>query len=131
MDVLIQVSSGYLDTIIPSLIIASRLKNEGTDVAVLFQWRALVTYSEKKFEYSPSIAKYAATIGGCEKKIGLPLDPMDFLKRTRAAGIPIYSFAVEAELSGIKEKVPPEIQLIDEEGLTKLILEVKKVVSGF
>ena len=29
MDVLIQINSGYLDTIIPSLIIASRLKSEG------------------------------------------------------------------------------------------------------
>lgn len=131
MDILIQIGSGYLDTIIPSLIIASRLKSEGTDVAVLFQWRALVAYSEKKFEYSPSIAKYAVTIGEGEKKIELPLDPMDFLKKTRAAGISVYSFALEATLSGITEKVPPEIQLIDEEVLTKLLLEAKKVVSGF
>jgi hypothetical protein len=113
------------------LILASRLKSEGTEVAVLFQWRALVEYSEKKFEYSPSIAKYAAAIGESEKKTGPPLDPTDFLKRIGAAGIPVYSFAVEAALSGITEKVPPEIQLIDEEGLTKLLLEAKKIVSGF
>jgi hypothetical protein len=110
---------------------ASRLKSERTEVAVLLQWRALVAYSEKKFEYSPSIAKYAAAIGESEKKMRLPLHPVDFLKRIRAAGIPAYSFAVEVALSGITEKVPPEIQLIDEEGLTKLLLEAKKVVSGF
>jgi hypothetical protein len=61
----------------------------------------------------------------------LPLDPVDFLKRIRAAGIHVYSFAVGAALSAITEKVPPEIQLIDKEGLTKLLLEAKKVVSGF
>lgn len=106
MDILIQISSGYLDTIIPSLIMASRLKSEGTDVTVLFQWRALVAYSEKKFEYSPTIAKYAATIGEGEKRIGVPLNPMDFLKRVRDAGIPVYSFVLEAELSDITKKVP-------------------------
>jgi hypothetical protein len=56
---------------------------------------------------------------------------MDCTKRTRAAGIPVYSFAFEATLSGITKKVPPEIQMIDEEGLTKLLLDAKKVVSGF
>jgi hypothetical protein len=30
-------------------------------------------------------------------------------ERTWAAEIPVYSFAVEAELSSITEKVPPEI----------------------
>ena len=131
MDILIQVSSGYVDTIMPSLIMASKLKSEGTDVTVFFEWRALVAFAENKFEYSSSVAKYAATIEENARKMGVPIDPMYLLKGAKAAGIPIYGCAVEAVLAGITEQVPPEIQLMEEQDLSKPLLEAKKVVSGF
>ncbi len=131
MDILIQVSSGNLETIIPSLIMASKLKSEGSDVVVFFEWRALVAFAEKKFNFSSTVARYATTIDENAKKMGLPTNPMDLLKGAKAAGVPIYGCAVEAALSGITEKVPPEIQLMEEPDLTKPLLEAKKVVSGF
>jgi hypothetical protein len=38
---------------------ASKLKKEGEDVVIFFDWRALVAFAEKKFEFSPSVAKYS------------------------------------------------------------------------
>ncbi len=131
MDILIQVSSGNLETIIPSLIMASKLKSEGADVVVFCEWKALVAFVEKKFEFSSSVARYAATIKENARKMGLPIDPMDLLKGAKAAGVPVYGCAVEAALSGITEDVPSEIQLMEEPDLAKPLLEAKKIVGGF
>jgi hypothetical protein len=38
------------------------LKSEEADVVVFFEWRALVAFAEKKFEYSPLLSKYATAI---------------------------------------------------------------------
>lgn len=130
MDMLIQVSSGWIDTIMPSLLMASKLKKEGGDVVIFFEWRALVAFAEKKFEFSPSVAKYAATIFENTKKMGFPTDLMDLLKAAKADGIPIYGCAVEAALTGITEKIPPEIELMPYEDLSKPF-EAKKIVGGF
>ncbi|MFZ2071153.1 MAG: hypothetical protein WAV32_06115 [Halobacteriota archaeon] len=130
MDILIDVNSGDKDTLIPSLIMASKLKSEGVDVVVFLEWRALVAFVEKNFEYSSPVAKYAATIEENAKKMGLPTDPTDLLKGAKAAGVPIYACAVEAALTGITEKVPPEIQLMEEADLTKPLIEAKKIVGG-
>lgn len=61
--------------------------------------------------------------------MGLPVDPMDLLKGTKAAGVPIYACAVEAVLTGITEKVPPEIELMEEADLTKPLIEAKKIAG--
>jgi hypothetical protein len=58
-----------------------------------------VAFSEKKFEHSPSIAKYAVTIGEGEKRWGYHSIPWTF-KMIKAARIPVYSCVVEAALSG-------------------------------
>lgn len=77
MDILIDVNSGDKDTLIPSLIMASKLKSEGVDVVVFLEWRALVAFVERNFEYSSPVEKYAATIEENAKKMGLPTDPTD------------------------------------------------------
>jgi peroxiredoxin family protein len=131
MDILVKVISGYSDSIIPSLIMALKLKGERKEVVVFFEWRALVAFAEKRFEYSPSVAKYTTAIEENAAKMGLPFDPMDYLKGAKAAGIPLYGCAVEAALSGVTEKVPSEIQLMEEKDLSKSVLEAKKIISGF
>lgn len=131
MEILIQVSSEYSDSIIPSLFMAMRFKSEGKDVAVLFEWRALIAFAEKKLEYSPSLAKYTHGIEEKAGKMGLPTDPMDYLKGVKAAGVPIYGCGIVALLSGITEKLPPEIQLLEDQDIAKPYLEAKKVINGF
>ncbi|AKB77650.1 hypothetical protein MSHOH_1167 [Methanosarcina horonobensis HB-1 = JCM 15518] len=131
MDILIQINSGNLDTIIPGLIMATRLKNEGADVSVSFQWRALIAFAEGHFEFSPSVARYATKINKNAEKMGLPIDPMKFLEGAKADGIPLYGCAVEAAICGIKEKIPQEIELMEESDITNFLLEAKKVISGF
>ena len=74
MDILIQINSGNLDTIIPGLVMATRLKNEGADVAVSFQWRALVTFAERHFEFSPSVTRYVTKINENAEMMGFPPD---------------------------------------------------------
>ena len=130
MDMLIKVNSGWIDTILPSLLTASKLKKEGVDVVIFFDWRALVAFTDKEFEFSPSVAKYAPTILENSKEMGLPSDLMDLLKAVKADGIPIYGCAVEAALAGITEKIPPEIELLPYEDLTKPY-GAKKIVGGF
>ncbi|MDD3316411.1 MAG: hypothetical protein PHY07_02885 [Methanosarcina sp.] len=131
MDILIQINSGNLDTIIPGLVMATRLKNEGADVAVSFQWRALVTFAERHFEFSPSVTRYVTKINENAEMMGFPIDPMNFLEGAKAAGISLYGRVVEAAICGITEKMPPEIQLIEESDITNFLLEAKKVISGF
>lgn len=131
MTMLIQVSSRWIDTIMPSLLMASKLKKEGADVVIFFEWRALVAFAEKKFEFSPSVAEYATTIYENANKMGFPSDLMKLLKAAKAAGIPIYGCAVEAALTGITEKVPPEIQLMAETDLSKPFLEAEKIIGEF
>ena len=131
MDILIQISSGNLDTIIPGLVMATRLKNEGADVAVSFQWRALVAFAEKEFAFSQQVSKYVTRINDNAAKMGFPVDPMKYLDGAKADGIPLFGCAVEAEICGIKEKIPQEIELVEESDITNFLLEAKKVISGF
>jgi len=63
--------------------------------------------------------------------MGVPADPVFLLIGAKAAGIPIYGCAVEAALTGIAEKVPPEIELMEEKDLSKPFLEAKKITGGF
>ena len=58
MDLLIDIHSGEIDTLIPNLIMASMLKGQGVDVAVFLEWRALVSFVEKDYPFSLSVAKY-------------------------------------------------------------------------
>jgi len=55
---------------------------------------------------------------------------MDLLKAVKADGVLIYGCAVEAALTGITEKIPPEIELLLYEDLSKPY-EAKKIVGGF
>ena len=130
MEILIQVSSGYWDNIVPGLIMASKFKSEGKDVAVRFEWRALIAFAEKKYKFSPLAEKYAHVIEENAKKMGLPIDPMEYLKGAKAAGVPLYGCGIEASLAGITDKLPPEIHLISDD-LTKIFLDAKKIISGF
>jgi predicted peroxiredoxin len=131
MEILIQVSSGYSDSIIPSLFMAMRFKSKGKDVAVLFEWRALIAFAEKKFEYSPSLAEYKHGIDEKAGKMGLPTDPMDYLKGAKAAGVLITGCGPAAVFSEIADKLPPEIQVVEMQDITKPFLEAKKIISGF
>jgi peroxiredoxin family protein len=130
MDLLIDVHSGETDTLIPNLVMALSLKAQGVDVSVFLEWRALVAFVEKDFKYSSPVAKYAPTIEENAKKMGLPIDATSLLEAVKSAGIPIYGCAVEAALSGVREKVPPEIELLEMADLTKPIIDAKKIIGG-
>lgn len=119
------------ESIIVSLIEASQLKSGGADVAVFIEWGALIAFAEKKFEYSPPIKRYAATLEKNLKKMGYSTEPMDYLKTAKDAGVPMYGCVVEATTLGIKDKLPAEIQLLELPDSTKLLVEAKKVIGGF
>lgn len=55
---------------------------------------------------------------------------MKFLDGAKAAGIILFGCAVEAEIYGIKEKIPQEIELKEEADITNFLLEAKKVNSA-
>jgi peroxiredoxin family protein len=130
MDLLIDVRSGEVDTLIPNLVMASMLKAKGVDVAVFLEWRALIAFVEKDFKFSQPVAKHASMIQENAKKMGIPADPATLLPNVKAAGIPVYGCAMEAALSGVAGKVPPEIQLLEQAELTRPIVEAKKIIGG-
>jgi hypothetical protein len=80
-EVLIWQSDGYLNSIATALFTAAQLKGLGVDVAVVFDEAAVAALAEKKFDPSPALAKYAATIFGNLNKMGMSPDPMDYLKQ--------------------------------------------------
>ena len=51
--------------------------------------------------------------------MGLPGDLIDLLKAVKADGVPIYGCAVEAAFTDITKKIPPEIELMSYEDLSK------------
>jgi peroxiredoxin family protein len=130
MDLLIDVHSGELDTLIPNLSMASMLKAQGIDVAVFLEWRALVAFVENDFRYSSPLAKYADAIEHGAQETRLPIDPPTLLRGVKAAAIPIYACGVEADLCGIRDKVPPEVQLLPMEELGRPIVEARKIIGG-
>jgi hypothetical protein len=97
---------------------------------VFLEWRALVAFVEKNFKYSSPVAKYATVIEENAKTMGLSTDLMALLKAVKGAGIPIYGCAVEAALSGVRDKVPSEIELLEMADLSKPIVEAKKIIGG-
>lgn len=130
MDLLIDVHSGETDSLIPNLFMALTLKTQGLDVSVFLEWRALVAFAEKDFKYSSPVARYATTIEENAKTMGLSTDMMALLKAVKGAGVPVYGCAVEAALSGVQGKVPPEIELLEMADLSKPIVEAKKIIGG-
>jgi hypothetical protein len=53
------------------------------------------------------------------------------MKGAKAVGVTIYSCGVVALLSDRIEKLPPEIQLLDNKYITKPLMEAKKIISGY
>ena len=86
MDLLIDVHSGEVDTLIPNLTMAWIFKAQGIDVAVFLEWRALIAFVENDFEFSSPLAKYAGAIGQNAAKMSLPADPTVLLRGVKAAG---------------------------------------------
>jgi peroxiredoxin family protein len=120
-----------MSSIATSLVIATQLKTLGQDVAVFFDWEALVALVEKKLAPAPILMPYAATMMENMPKMGFPADPMEFLKGAKAAGVPLYTCAVTAGLLGIADKLPPEIEAMEMPSVMKLLAEAKKVIGGF
>jgi peroxiredoxin family protein len=109
---------------------ATLLKGQGVDVAVLFVQEALVALAEGKFGPSPLMARYAETMIENQKKLGMPTDPMENLNRAKSAGVPIYACGGWAAILGVRDQLPAEMEVIPLlPDITKLFTEAKKVIS--
>jgi predicted peroxiredoxin len=129
-EVLIWQSDGYLNSIATALFTAAQLKGLGVDVAVVFDEAAIAALAEKKFDPSPALAKYAATIFGTLNKMGMSTDPMDYLKQCKSAGVPLYACGGWCDFLGLRAKVPPEIQVMEIPEIMKLTAEAKRIIGG-
>lgn len=129
-EVLIWQSDGYLNSIATALFTAAQLKGLGVDVAVAFHGAAIAALAQKKFDLSPALAKYAATIFGSLNKMGMSADPMDYLKHCKSAGIPLYACGEWCDFLGLRAKMPPEIQVVENPEGIKLVAEAKKIIGG-
>ena len=110
---------------------AMQLKGMGQDVALFFDWEALVALADKKFQLSPILAPHQAEMMKNMQAAGFPTDPLEFLKGAKAAGVPIYTCAGTVGFLGIADKVPAEIQPLEIPDVMKLLAEAKKVIGGF
>jgi predicted peroxiredoxin len=127
-EVLILQSKGYWNSMGSTLHDAAELKGLGVDVAVVFMEEAVAALAEKKFDMSPPLAKYRATIEENLKKMGLSTNIMDYLKQAKSAGIPLYA-AGWCDLLGVRGKLPAEIQEVQIPDVIKLMAEAKKIIG--
>ena len=129
-DVVFWQSNGYLNSMGPVFYDAVELKKLGVDVAIFFQGEAIAALAEGKCEWSPALAKYATTIEENMKKMGFPSEPADYLKMCKAAGVPLYGSGGWSDLLGVREKLPPEIQVLEIPEAEKLIAEARNIIGG-
>ena len=129
-DTVIVCATGSSNSIVGSLLMATLLKGTGVDVAVLFVQESLVALAERKFGPSPLMARYAETMIENQKKLGMPTDPMESLKRAKAAGVPLYACGGWTTILGVREQLPEEMEVIPLlPDITKLFAEANKVIS--
>jgi len=128
-DTLIFCAQGYANSISVSLALANVFKGQGVDVALLFSMEALVAFAERRFVFSPLVARYAETVTENTKKMGMSADPMETLKRATGAGAPIYACGFWADLLGVRDKLPPEMEIVEMADMLKLFAEAKKVIT--
>jgi len=105
------------------------LKGEGIDTAVLFYQEAVVSFAERKFEFSPLLEKYAEKILQNINKRGHPSDPMEIIKMAKVVGVPVYICGIWAELLEVTDLIPAEMEIITMEEGVKLGAEAKKVLG--
>lgn len=129
-DTVIVCATGSSNSIVGSLFMATALKGAGVDVAVLFVQEALIALAEGKFGPSPLMARYAETMFENQKKLGMPTDPRENLKRAKGAGVPVYACSGWAAILGVSDQLPAETEVIPVlPDITKLLAEAKKVIS--
>jgi len=128
-ETLIFCAQGYANSISVSLGLANMFKGQGVDVAVLFSMEALVAFAERRFVFSPLVAKYAETVIENTEKMGMSTDPMETLKRAKGAGGRIYACGFWADLLGVRDKLPPDMEIVEIADMLKLFTEAKKVVT--
>jgi predicted peroxiredoxin len=63
-------------------------------------------------------------------KMGYSFDPLNHITQAKSAGVKLYAAAVWCDFLGIREKLPPEIELLEIPELTKLIAEAKRIIGG-
>ena len=129
-EVLILQANGYWNSMGTALFTAVQLKGMGVDIAILFNEAAIAALAENKFDMSPPLAKYTATIKENMKKMGLSTDIMDFVKLAKSAGVPLYACAFWPDFLGVRGKLPPEIQAMEMVGMMKLIAEAKRIIGA-
>ena len=123
-------STGYWNSVAPALYDAAQLKGLGVDVAIFFQGEAIAALAEGKFDWSPPLAKYATTLEGNLKKMGLPTELADYLKICKDAGVALYGSGGWSDLLGVRGKLPPEIQILEIPEAEKLMAEAKNIIGG-
>ena len=129
-EVLIWQTDGYFNSIVTALFVAAQFKGVGVDVAVVFDEAATAALAEKKFEFCPALAKYATTINENLKKTGLPTDVMDYLKQAKSTGIPLYVSGGWCDLLGVREKLPPEVQVMERPDVIKTLAGAERIIGG-
>lgn len=128
-ETLILCDQGASNTIGSSLSVATMLKGEGVDVAVLFAMEALIAFAERRFGLPPLMATYAETMIENAKKMGMPIDTMEMLNMAKGAGVPVYACGGWTDMLGVRDKLPPEMEVVEMADTVKLMAEAKKVIT--
>ena len=121
----------HVNSLVTNLFVAMEAKKAGVDVAVLLTESTLTAITERSFELSALLRPHANKIAENMKNMGLPADPLELVKATKDAGVPIYACPAWVGLLDLKGKLPPEITEIDLPTALKAIGEAKKVIGTF
>jgi predicted peroxiredoxin len=123
-------NSGYADSLNTALFVATQLKSQGTDVTVLFDEAATAALAAGKFDISPPLSDDTKTLEANVTKMGMSMDPMDYLKQAKSAGVSLVACAGWCDFLGVREKIPTEVQVMEMPDVFKLIAEAKRIIGG-
>lgn len=123
-------TSGYVNSLNTALAIAIQLRGQGMDVAVLFDEAAIRALAEGKFDPSPELADRFAAIAENVQRAGWPVNPMEYVNQAQSAGVKLYGCGGWCDFLGVRDKVPPQIQILEIPDVVQLVGEAKRIAGG-
>jgi predicted peroxiredoxin len=129
-DVLFWQASGHRESLVTTLYFAAGLKGKGLNVAVLFDKAAAAAIANHEFKSSPELSPYLGIVRENATTKRVVKDVMDYVRLCETAGVPLYTCGAWVDIVGVRDFMPPEIQVIEIPETMTLIAEARKVIGG-
>lgn len=142
MDILIFCRDALVNSLIGSIGTAMAFTKVGAEAGVIFTNEALAALGGiGAFQWSPLFAgrNARAKVNKNATALGIPVgEPKDsrwtdlsrLFKAAQEAGVKLYACPLWTNILEVKEKLPPEVIVIEQEDLLKAMQKAKTVIGG-